>query len=104
MSLPKWRVAALLAYNMEEPLPKTPTRCPNQVYTTISPLADIYTISFFSSLRLYLSHYRLTSATKYGPITLAAVQTTIKPSTATLYGAFHSGTSCKRTQTAYNAT
>jgi hypothetical protein len=104
MSLPKWRVAALLAYNMEKPLPRTPTNAlikyiqPSPIFPTYTPPPSSF---LFSSTP---SDYRLTSATKYGPMTLAAVQTTINPSTITLYGALHSGTSCKRTQTAYKAT
>jgi hypothetical protein len=44
--------------------------------------------------------YLLTSATKYGPITHAAVQTITTLSTNTTYGALHAGTSCSLHQTA----
>jgi hypothetical protein len=61
--------------------------------TYIHPTLESYTLHFPPL-------YRLTSQTKYGPITIAAVHTIIALSTTTTYGAFHTGTSCNLHHTA----
>jgi hypothetical protein len=77
-------------------LPKPPKRlCPCPKSTQENKR---YIHAFSSSA--FISNYLLTSATRYGPITIAAVQTINTLSTAMTYGAFHTPTSLTRQSTA----